>query len=255
MEGTTATSPRRLARIAGVLYLVNIVGGFFAIGYVPAALMVPGDAAATAQLIRTNELLYRSGLVAHFVVTLTNVPLAVIFYELFKVVSTRLALLVVFFMLVATAVEGAALLEQFTVLSFLSGARYLNVFTSEQLQALAYVPIDMLAIGYSLYTAFFAFYNLTIGYLVFRSTFLPRAVGVLVAIGGLAYLSNSLATFLAPTFAARLFPYIGLPSLVGEASLCVSLIVIGVNLHRWTDRARAAGLVAPSAMRFPPESG
>jgi hypothetical protein len=240
IELTGGTSPRVLARIAGFLYLLNIVAGFFAIGLVPAALIVTGDSTATAQNIQANELMYRSGLVAHILITATNLPLAVIFYDLFKVVSRRLALMVAFLLLVGTAVEVSALLDQFEVLTVLSRASYLNAFTPEQLQALAYRPLDMIAIGYSMSTVFFGLYGLTIGYLVFRSTFLPRIVGVLLVIGGLAYLTASFATFLAPTFAARLFPYIGLPSLLGEGSFCMSLLVIGVDAQRWTARARAA---------------
>ncbi len=108
------TSPRYLARTAGALYLINIVLGAFAIGIVPAIIAVGPDAAATAHNIQTHELLYRLGLAAHVVVTVTNVPLAVIFYDLFKVVNRRLALLDAFFILVATAIEAAGLLNQFT---------------------------------------------------------------------------------------------------------------------------------------------
>src|SRR5947209_12578937 len=88
-EQTRGASPRQLARIAGALYLINIVLGAFATAIVPAIVVVSGDAAATAHNIQTHELLYRLGLVAHLVVTVTNVPLALIFYELFKVVNRR----------------------------------------------------------------------------------------------------------------------------------------------------------------------
>jgi hypothetical protein len=87
MDSVADTSPRQLARIAGALYLINILGGAFAIGLVPATLVVSGDAAATAHNIQAHELLYRLGLAAHVVVTVTNVPLAVIFYELVAAIS------------------------------------------------------------------------------------------------------------------------------------------------------------------------
>src|SRR6266516_3021201 len=111
-EQTRGASPRQLARIAGALYLINIVLGAFATAIVPAIVVVSGDAAATAHNIQTHELLYRLGLVAHLVVTVTNVPLALIFYELFKVVNRRLALLDAFFILVATAIEAAGPLNE-----------------------------------------------------------------------------------------------------------------------------------------------
>src|SRR2546423_991401 len=110
-EQTRGASPRQLARIAGALYLINIVLGAFATAIVPAIVVVSGDAAATAHNIQTHELLYRLGLVAHPVVTVTNVPPALIFYELFKGVNRRLALLDAFFILVATAIEAAGLLH------------------------------------------------------------------------------------------------------------------------------------------------
>ena len=159
-EQFTPVSARLYARIAGGLYLINIVGGAFAIGYVTAALVVPGDAAATTRNILAHELLYRLGLVAHIIILLTNIPLAVIFYDLFKVVSRRLSLLVVFFTLVGTAVEGANLLNQFAPLMLLGGGHYLSVFTTEQLQALAYMPLDSQAISYNIQQVIYGCYLL-----------------------------------------------------------------------------------------------
>jgi hypothetical protein len=146
-ERIVEVSPRLKARIAGGLYLIIIVGGAFAIGYVPAVLFVPGDAAATAHNVLAHELLYRLGLVVHLITIACNIPLALIFYDLFKVVNRRLALLLVFFTLVGTAVEGANLLNQFAPLMLLGGRHYLSVFTTEQLQTLAYMPLDMQSIS------------------------------------------------------------------------------------------------------------
>jgi hypothetical protein len=188
----TDLAPGVIARIGGGLYLVNIVLGAFAIGFVPGA----------AGNVHANELLFRSGIAAHVAVTVTNVPLALIFYELFHVVDRRAALLVVFFTLVATAVEASALIVQLTSLSFVGAGA-----------------------AYTISTFFFGFYALAIGYLIYRSAFLPRAIGTLMAIDGLAYLTNSLATILAPGFAAHLVPYIQLPTLAGEGSLMLWLML------------------------------
>jgi hypothetical protein len=246
MEQLAGASPRQLARIAGGLYLLNIVAGFFAIGVVPAALIVPGDAAATVQNIQANELLYRLGLAAHMIPIVCNVPLVVILYDLFKVVNRRISLLMVFFSLVGTAVESANLLNQFTPLVLLDGAQDSHALTADQLQALAYAPLGLQSIGYNIQQVIYAFFLLSAGYLVFRSTFLPRVVGVLLAIGALAYLTYSFATFLSPGFAAHLVPYIQLPSLVGEGSLCLWLLAIGVNVRRWKEQARTAGIALGS---------
>ena len=248
MERIAGASPRQLARIAGGLYLLNIVGGAFAIGYVPAVLVVAGNVAATAHNIQANELLYRLGLVAHIIITVTNIPLAVIFYDLFKVVNRRLALLVVFFTLVGTAIESANLLNQFAPLILLNGGQYASALTPEQLQALAYMPIGLQTISYDISGVFFGFYGLSIGYLVFRSTFLPRVIGVLLAIGALAYLTYSFASFLSPGFADHLVPYIQLPSLVGEGSFCLWLLIVGLNVQRWKERASAVGVPTLGSM-------
>jgi Domain of unknown function (DUF4386) len=190
--------------------------------------------------IQTNQLLYRAGLAVHMVPIVCNVALVVILYDLFKVVDRRIALMMVFYSLVGTAVEGANLLNQFTPLVLLDGAQQSNALRADQVQDLVYAPVRLVSIGYDIQQVIYAFYLLCAGYLVFRSTFVPRVIGVLLAIGALAYLVYSFASFLSPAFAARLVPYIQLPSLVGEASLCLSLLAIGVNVKRWREQASAA---------------
>src|SRR3954471_20865368 len=153
-QSGAGASPQRLARIAGALYLINIVGGAFAIGVVQARLFTL-DPAATAHNIQAHELLYRSGLAAHIVVTVTNVPLALIFYELFKAVNRRLALLDAFFILVATAIEAAGILHQFAPLVLLPDAAGSNAQDPQQLQRLLSLTGPLAQADYTLYTVFF----------------------------------------------------------------------------------------------------
>jgi hypothetical protein len=247
MDAIAGGSPRLMARTAGVLYLINIVGGAFAITIVPAMVVVEGDLAATAQNIQTHELLYRSGLAAHVLVTTTNVILAVIFYELFKVVNRTLALLDAFFILVATAIEAAGLLIQFIPLLLLGSGRYKSALSPSQVQALAYLPGDLSSIDYSIHTVFFGLDIICFAYLVLRSTFLPRAIGVLLAIDGVAYLIYSFTDILSPEAAANLVPWIQLPALVGEGSLCLWLLVVGVDVDRW--KQQASGAIQTRSMR------
>lgn len=122
----------------------------------------------------------------------------------------------------------------------MGGGHYLSVFTAEQVQALAYLPLDSQAISYNMQQVIYAGYLLAAGYLVFRSTFLPRTVGVLLAIGALCYLIYSFADFLLPGFAAHLVPYIQVPSGLAELSLCLWLLVMGVNVSRWEAQASKA---------------
>jgi hypothetical protein len=229
-------SPRLKARIAGLLYLIIIVGGIFAEIFVRGRLVVHGDAAATAHNIVTHELLYRLGFAAEIFYCACNVPLILVFYDLFKVVNRSVVLLVVFFSLVGTAIESVSLLAHFAPLVLLGGERYLNAFTAEQLQAAAYMSLRLFEYGFAICLVFFGFYCLSFGYLIFRSAFFPRIIGVLLVIQGLLYLTNSFANFLAPGIAARLFPYLA-ASGVAEISLCLWLLVIGVNEQRWKEQA------------------
>jgi hypothetical protein len=239
MDSITGIPPRQLARTAGALYLVNIIFGAFAIGLVP-AMLITGDAAATAHNIQSHELLYRLSLAAHVIVTVTNVPMAVIFYDLFKVVNRRLALLDACFTLVATAIEAASLLGQFTPLVLLGSSRYTSAVPAAQLDALARLPGDLSVIGYSIYGVFYGFDILCTAYLVLKSTFLPRVIGALLAIDALAYLADGFTNILAPGIAAHLAPWIDLPAIFGEGSLCLWLLIAGVNATKWEERASTA---------------
>lgn len=239
MDFLVGASPRQMARMFGGLYLINIVFGAFALGVVPSILTVH-NMATTAHNIQTHELLYRLGLAAHVVVTLTNIPLALIFYELFKVVNRQLALLDVFFGLVATAIEAASLLSQFTPVVLLGGRNYASALPPAQLHALAYLPGDLSNISYSVYGVFYGFGFICEAYLVYRSTFVPRTIGVLLAIDALNYLGVGFTTMLAPGVAAHLGAWTGLPTIVAEGSLSLWFLLAGVDTRRWKEQARAA---------------
>jgi len=236
--------------MAGALYLINIVGGAFAIGLVQARLFT-ADPAVTAHNIQTHELLYRSGLAAHLVVTVTNVGLALIFYELFKVVNRRLALLAAFFILVATAIEAAGLVNQFAPLILLNTGTYADALPAAQLHALASLPWALADASYTIYTVFFGLDILCLAYLVLQSRYLPRTIGVLLAIDGLAYLIYSFTQILAPGFAAVLVPWIQLPAPLAEGALSLWLLVLGVNTERWTRAGTPPRTPSPQAEALP----
>jgi hypothetical protein len=198
------------------------------------ATLFTSDPATTAANIQAHQQLYRSGLAAHVVVTMTNVPLALIFYELFKVVNRRVALLAAFFILVATAIEAAGLLNEFAPLVLLGNGTDTSALPAAQLQALVSLHIHLSDIDYTLYTVFFGLDILCLSYLLLRSRFLPRAIAVLLAVDGLAYLVYSFTTFLAPDWAPHLTPWIQLPAPVAEGAFSLSLIALGVNVERWT---------------------
>jgi hypothetical protein len=244
----TLASPVRLARIAGALYLVNVVAGAFAIGYVQSRLLT-SDAAVSAASIASHELLYRAGLAAHVVVTLTNVPLAVIFYELFTTVNRRLALLDAAFILVATAIEAAGIVGQLAPLILLGdrGGTTPLPLPPAQLQALASLTRAFAHVDYTVFTVFFGADILLMSYLLWRSRFLPRVIAVLLAVDGLAYLAYGFTDILSPGLASLLTPWVQLPAPLAEGSLSLWLLVFGVDVGR-----RTGSTVRASRARFRP---
>ena len=232
-------SPRQLARIAGALYLVNVVAGAFAIGYVQSQLFNT-DPAITAANLQAHELLYRAGLAAHVVVTVTNVPLALIFYELFKTVNRRLALLDAFFILVATAIEAAGILHQFAPLILLGSGGGTSGQDPAQLQALVTLTGPLAQADYKLYTVFFGLDILLMSYLLLKSRLVPRVIAVLLAVDGFAYLIYSFTAILAPDLAAQLTPWIQLPAPLAEGALSLWLLAFGVTVAWWHPGGRSA---------------
>jgi Domain of unknown function (DUF4386) len=230
-------SPRALARVGGLLYLIIIVIGLFGEAFVRGRIVVSGDAAATAANLRSMEPLWRFGIAAEFVLLSCAIALTLIFFILLRPVSRDIAYLAIFFNLVSIAVEAAAALNLVAALFPLGNAGYLSAFAPEQLYAMASLAVRAHGYGFGVALIFFGFECLVLGYLIFRSGYLPKTIGVLMQIAGWCYLINSFALILAPAFSNRLFPAILLPAFVGEASLCLWLLVKGVNVERWKEAA------------------
>ncbi len=229
-------SPRALARVGGLLYLIIIVIGLFGEMFVRGRI-VSGDAAATAANLRSMEPLWRFGIAAEFILLSCAIALTLIFFVLLRPVSRDVAYLAVFFNLVSIAVEAAAALNLVAALFPLGNAGYLKAFAPEQLYAMASLAVKAHGYGFGVALIFFGFECLILGYLIFKSGFLPKTIGVLMQIAGWCYLINSFALILAPALANRLFPAILLPAFVGEASLCLWLLVKGVDVERWKEAA------------------
>jgi hypothetical protein len=249
-DRVTGAWPQLYARIAGGLYLIVIVGGIFAELFVRGRLVIHGDAGATAHNIQAHELLYRLGFVVEVFYCTCNIPLALIFYKLFKVVNKNVALMLLFLDLVTNTIESVFLLAHFAPLIFLGDWSYLSAFTPEQLQAAAYISLQLFEHGFAICLVFFGFDCFAMSYLIVHSKFLPRLIGVLLAIEGLGYLVNSFSLFLAPALQARIFPYF-VATGIAEVALSLWLLVMGVNVERWKEQAEAAGGALRTAARTP----
>jgi len=237
-EQSAEASSAFKARIAGVFYLLVFLTGGFAL-FAGGRFVVPGDAAATATNILTHESSFRFGLAANLIATAFYIVVTALFYELFKPVNRSVSLLAAFFSLVGCATGSVSLLLLLAPLVVLKGAQNLSAFKLEELQALTLMFLKLLGQANNIGLVFFGFYCLLIGYLIFRSTFLPRILGAAMTLAGLGWLTGSFASFLSPPFAIHLFPYIMLPGMLGEGALTVWLLVKGVNEQRWNEQASA----------------
>jgi uncharacterized protein DUF4386 len=234
MERLSETSPRLLARMVAVFYVVLLVSGFdmfFVFGKV----VVRGDAATTAANILAHQATFLAGFAAATVGVAAYLVVTALFYRLFEPVSRTLSLCAALFGLTGCMVQASALVFHLTPLLLLSPTggvhSYLSAFQPEQLQTLALVFLNSYAQAYNISLVFFGFYLLQIGYLTARSTFLPRWLGVIVALFGVGWLA-----FLYPPLARALSSYIVVSSL-GEGVLVVWLAVKGVNEQRWHEQA------------------
>jgi hypothetical protein len=235
-ERYAASSLRFKARLTGLLWVLEgsaaVVGQFVVLG----RLVVFGDATATANNILANEPLYWLGFAAALVAVAFHLTYTVLVYDLFTPVNRSFALLTAFFSLVACGLQAVVGLFYLVPMVLLGGERYLNVFSVEQLQALALMDLKLEAHAFNVYILFFGFFLVLIGYLVFRSTFLPRIIGVLLAFAGLGYL-----TLLSPPLAKSLYPFYLAPDTLAEPALVLWLLVVGVNVQRWNEQARSTG--------------
>lgn len=226
-------SPPALARLGGLLYLIVILAGLFCEVLARGSLVVSGDAVATANHLRASEGLWRAGVAIDLVACACTVGLAWILFGLLRVVDRNLALLTLCFDVIAIGLQAAFELNLVAALFPLGSAAYLKAFTPAQLDTLAYLSIRSHTFGFGISLLFFGLAFPIRGYLIARSGFLPRAVGVLVTIAGLGYMANGFALVLVPAFAGKLFLFVAAPILAGEGSLCLWLLVKGVDVERW----------------------
>ena len=210
------------ARTAGVMYLAIIALGVFGEAYVRGSLVVAHDPAATASNILGAQQLWRTGIAADLVMHLLDVPLIVFFYLLLKPVSQPVALLATVFNIVQTSVLAANKLTLVAALSLVNSAA--SAPTSSELPLLALVSISLHGYGFGIGLLFFGMTCVARGYLIYLSGYLPRVLGVLLALAGISYLVNSFALLLSPSLASMLFPAVLLPAFIGELALALWLI-------------------------------
>ena len=225
---------QRYARIAGVLFLISLVAGGFGEAYAPSKLIVAHDAAATVANIKNFDFLYRLGFASFLIESLCDITLVLLLYALLKPVNKHLSLLAAFFGLVGTALFAFAELFYFAPLLIMRGSGYLQTFTPDQLNALILLSMKFYGYAGMLFTAYYGMSWIVRAYLIWNSGYLPKFLGVLMAIWGIGFVVRNFALILAPAYASDVLLMLMFP---GGLLLAVWLLVKGVDVSKWNARS------------------
>ena len=231
LNRTAERTPNFYARVAGALYLLLITFNSFDVVYVLYRIIVPGDAATTASKIMASQSLFRMGLVSHIFGILCLLLVTLPLYSLFKPVNKDLAALMALFVFVSIPILVVNMFNHFIALPLLSGADYLTAFTADQLYAQVMLSLDLYDIGYHVAQIFFSLYFLSLGYLVYKSGYIPRVLGVFLMMGGVAYLIGFFQYFLFPSYESIILDALEVFGL-SEVLFGVWLLVKGVRVER-----------------------
>ncbi len=224
------TSPKVYARMAGFCYLLGSLTSVYGQMIVFGMLIKPGNATETSANILSQESLFRLGFVSSFVAVPLHILWAVLFYHLFKKLSRTVSLFAGFIMLMACAMWTLSSFFYISPLLILKGKNYFDAFTHEQLQALSLILIKLNVQSYDLGLVFFGIWCIVIGYLIFKSTFIPRIIGILEMLAGLGYL-----TLLWQPLVHYIYPYNLALAGPGEISLLFWLLIKGVKDRKWKE--------------------
>ena len=232
------SSPLFKARMAGFFWLMTIITGMF--GFIAGGKFIVAGDAATAANILGHELLYRLAFISNLVATACYLAVTLFVYQLLKPVSRTVAAFVVLFSLMGCAAGLVSSILFLAPLDFLGGASYLSSFTLAQLQALALTILALSLRLNDIGMAFFGLHVISIGYLIRKSTFLPRILGTFLFVAGACYLTGTFANFLALPFRTYLLPFVAIGGLLGEGSLTAWFLAKGVDVERWRESAAAS---------------
>ena len=234
------TSPRRLARIAGVLYLLVGIFGGFAEGYVEPKMYVAGDAMATTANVVANSGLLRMGVMADLLDGTFFIFLALVLYILFKDVHKSTARAMLVLVMLATAITCVSALFEFEGLRIATGAVDFSAFGAAGSNAMVLLMLDAQHYGLLVAQIFFGLWLAPLGYLAYRSGWFPKALGGVLIAACACYLVDLLASFLFPDFGKAIHGYVILLPAIAEPAMVLWLLIVGVKVARPAVRVAAA---------------
>jgi Domain of unknown function (DUF4386) len=237
-------STRTMARLAGLLYLIVAVSGGFAQLYARSSVLVVGDAAATAANIRAAETLFLIGIVADVVNIVAFVGVAFLLYAVLSPVRQKLSASFVVLVAMSATIMGVALVSQAGALMVASGPSYAATFGADGADSLSALLLDLHGFGYLIAEVFFGLWLLPLGYVVARSGYFPRMLGIGLVIGSISYLVSFGLSITAPAFTSDLSVLVAMPAAVAELAFMAWLLVRGANVT--TSPRSGAGAASPA---------
>ena len=222
------SSTKNPGRFAGLLYLLTSIVGFFAMGYVPNKLIVHGNATATASSIAASETLFRLGIAGELIGMVGFIFVALALYDLLKGVNRRHAALMFILIVVSIPIAFVNELNSFAVLVLVRGADFLSIFDKPQREALAMVFLNLHGRGVVVAEIFWGLWLFPLALLVYRSRFLPRFLGVWLALAGFAWVILSLTGVLVPQYGDKVDTYLQ-PAILGEIAFMLWLVIKGAK--------------------------
>lgn len=226
-------SNKKTARIAGLLYLIVVLTGIFTLMYVPSKLIVWDNASVTFNNILESETLFRLGIVAGIICYSAFLILPIVLYKLLNQVNKTYAIGMVTLAVISVPVSLVNLLNKVNILTLIGKAQYLQVIEADELQAQVLLYLDFYNNGIEVASVFWGLWLLPFGYLVFKSGFLPKILGIFLMVGCFGYLINFIGGFLFQNYAdLGIARFVTLPGSIGEIGICLWLLIIGTKDKR-----------------------
>lgn len=226
-------SRKKTARIAGLIYLVVVLTGIFHLMYVPSKLFVSDNPSVTISNIIASETLFRVGILGGLICYTAFLLLPLVLYKLLSPVNKTHAVLMVTLAVVSVPISFVNMLNKFAVLTLISKANYLSVFEADKLQAQALLYLDYYRNGNQIASIFWGLWLFPFGYLVFKSGFLPKVLGILLMVGCIGYLIDFMGSFLFSKYGETgISTFMTIPGSLGEIGICLWLLIIGIKVKR-----------------------
>lgn len=240
MNTLLQTSPKTYARLTGLLYLIIAISGGFSMGYLPTLISAPGDAATTANNIMANMGMFQLGIFADMVVFVCEIMTLSALYMLFKPVSQTLSLIAALARLAMAVLIGINVLFDIIPLILLSEASFLSAFNSEQINGLVLLFTEVEQYGVSVWQIFFTVHLSILGYLVFKSGYFPKLLGIAMMVGSLGYLLNSVESviWLGTQSASMITVALLTIVTIAEISFTLWLLIKGLNVEQWNKTSK-----------------